>query len=91
LTSRFPSVASRSSSTASAHSGRAKLDNDAERKNLLRAAGWQLVAVTFTMLRHHPERVVAIVKTARDELDPIQWEKPFEDRTVDPNERLRPV
>ena len=52
------------------HSGRAKLDNDAERRNLLRAAGWQLVTVTFTMLHDDPERVVATVATAYNELDP---------------------
>ena len=44
------------------HSGRARLDNDAERRNLLQAAGWELVAVTFTMVLDDPARTVAVVR-----------------------------
>jgi very-short-patch-repair endonuclease len=36
------------------HTGRAKLDNDADRRNLLRAANWELVTVTYTMVKSRP-------------------------------------
>jgi very-short-patch-repair endonuclease len=52
------------------HTGRAKLDNDAERRNLLRAARWELVTVTFTMVRHRPEHTVAVVRNAWSSLAP---------------------
>jgi very-short-patch-repair endonuclease len=46
------------------HTGRAKLENDAERRNLLRAASWQLVTVTAAMLRDGGRRAVEAVTTA---------------------------
>jgi very-short-patch-repair endonuclease len=46
------------------HTGRAKLENDADRRNLLGRAGWDLVTVTHTMLAHAPERTVATVRDA---------------------------
>jgi very-short-patch-repair endonuclease len=46
------------------HTGRTKLDNDAERRNLLQAAGWNLFTVTATMFRS-PTRLAELVATAR--------------------------
>jgi very-short-patch-repair endonuclease len=46
------------------HTGRAKLEDDAERRNLLQAAGWDLVTVTATMFRS-PARLAALVAAAR--------------------------
>jgi very-short-patch-repair endonuclease len=46
------------------HTGRAKLDNDAERRNQLRAARWDLVTVTYTMLHSRPADVLATITTA---------------------------
>jgi very-short-patch-repair endonuclease len=51
------------------HSGRAKLETDAERRNLLRAARWQLVTVTATMLRDGGRRAVDAVTTAYHDLE----------------------
>ena len=46
------------------HTGRSKLDRDADRRNLLRAAAWELVTVTDTMLRRRPMQTVATVARA---------------------------
>jgi very-short-patch-repair endonuclease len=50
------------------HTGRAKLENDAERRNLLRAAGWDLVTVTHGMLRERA-RTLTLVRDAWLQLD----------------------
>lgn len=55
------------------HSGRARLDNDAERRNLLRAAGWEQVTVTHTMLKDRPEHTLRVVATAYQERAGICW------------------
>jgi very-short-patch-repair endonuclease len=46
------------------HTGRTKLDNDAERRNLLRAANWDLLTVTHTMIRRRPSDTAALVAAA---------------------------
>jgi very-short-patch-repair endonuclease len=46
------------------HTGRTKIDSDAERRNLLRAAGWHLVTITATMLRDGGRNAVDTVATA---------------------------
>ena len=44
------------------HTGRARLDNDAERRNLLQAVGWELLVVTDTMVRREAARTLAVVR-----------------------------
>jgi very-short-patch-repair endonuclease len=46
------------------HTGRAKLDNDAERRNLLHSADWALVTVTHTMVKQRARATVATVAAA---------------------------
>jgi len=53
------------------HSGRARLDNDAERRNLLRAARWELLTVTYTMVRERPARTLDVVRDAWSSLAPV--------------------
>jgi very-short-patch-repair endonuclease len=53
------------------HTGRAKLDNDAERRNLLRAANWALITVTYTMLGERSSQLIAAVEAAYEELAPV--------------------
>jgi len=67
---RHPDVDRSLRAAEAARPGDRRRGRDAQRRNLLRAAGWQLVTVTFTMLHDDPERVVATVSTAYDELDP---------------------
>jgi very-short-patch-repair endonuclease len=57
------------------HSGRAKLDNDADRRNLLRAAGWEQITVTHTMLKARPEHTLSVIATAYEERAGICWTK----------------
>ena len=63
------------------HSGRAKLENDAQRRNLLRAAGWEVVTVTHGMLRERA-RTLALVRDAW-----IQLEKTAKGWPENPGER----
>ena len=43
------------------HTGRGKLDNDADRRNLLRAAKWDLVTVTYTMVKHRAAETASLI------------------------------
>jgi very-short-patch-repair endonuclease len=43
------------------HTGRGKLDNDADRRNLLRAAKWDLVIVTYTMVKHRAAETASLI------------------------------
>jgi very-short-patch-repair endonuclease len=81
------------------HTGRAKLDNDAERRNLLRAAGWEQVTITFTMLNDRPERAFRVVAAAYEDRAGICWtnadkgwpemsNKPGEGREAQPAEKV---
>jgi hypothetical protein len=63
------------------HTGRAKLENDAERRNLLRAANWSLVTVTHGMLGD-PARTLALVRDAW-----LQLENPAKRWPENPNGR----
>jgi hypothetical protein len=53
------------------HTGRARLDIDAARRNLLRAAQWDLVTVTFTMLNDDPAGTFATVAHAYATVLPV--------------------
>jgi very-short-patch-repair endonuclease len=64
------------------HTGRAKLENDAQRRNLLRAAGWALVTVTHGMLRERA-RTLAVVRDAW-----LQLENPAKGWPDSPTERV---
>jgi len=46
------------------HTGRARIENDAERRNLLRDAGWSLVTITATMMRDRGRAAAAALKRA---------------------------
>lgn len=46
------------------HSGRDRIEHDAHRRNMLHAAGWQVVHVTADMVRRHPELVARLVRDA---------------------------
>jgi hypothetical protein len=55
------------------HSGRTKLETDAERRNLLRAARWQLVTITASMLGTGGKVAVDPVRTAYADLADASW------------------
>jgi very-short-patch-repair endonuclease len=55
------------------HTGRARLENDAERRNLLRSAGWQLVTVTASMLRDGGTKALDTVTAAYADLAATSW------------------
>jgi very-short-patch-repair endonuclease len=55
------------------HTGRARLENDADRRNLLRSAGWQLVTVTASMLASGGRMAVDTVTAAHVDLAATSW------------------
>src|SRR4029079_15931485 len=46
------------------HTGREKPENDAERRNLLRAENWDLVTVTYTMVKSRPLVTMRVISDA---------------------------
>ncbi len=66
------------------HSGRSRIDRDAQRKNLLRAAGWDTVHVTHTMMRDTPDVVARAVRDAITDATAHEREKTTSERSDSP-------